>query len=197
MELRSTLTTGALALLLAACQSSMKVGSDFSPSTDFGGLETWDWMPPSEDPDAKLADDPRIDNELLEQRIRTALSAELLAHGFARSPEHPDFYVGYHAAVRSQESVETMNEYYGYGGGGAWDYGGGHGAGQVGRTETYVRTYDRGSLVIDIVRPGTKELIWRGYAEDEVDLFASPQDKQRTINKAVQKILSRFPPDGS
>ena len=112
MDFRPTLIVGALALLLAACQSSMKVGADFSPETDFGGLNSWDWMPPSEDPDAALADDPRIDNDLLEQRIRTALSAELLAGGFVRVEDQPDFYVGYHAAVRSQESVQTMNDYY-------------------------------------------------------------------------------------
>ena len=63
-----------------------------------------------------------------------------------------------------------------------------------GGTRTRVYDFDQGLLVLDIVDPQTKKLIWRGTAKDAVDLSWSQQRKTAKISEAVQKMLSRFPP---
>ena len=60
--------------------------------------------------------------------------------------------------------------------------------------ETFVYTYDQGSLIIDIVEPDSRKLIWRGSATDEVNFSNTPEQKERKINEAVEKLLEPFSP---
>ena len=62
--------------------------------------------------------------------------------------------------------------------------------------DTYVREYDEGTLIIDIVDAGSNELVWRGAAQGEVNLAASPQEREQRAQDAVQRILEDFPPQG-
>jgi hypothetical protein len=51
-----------------------------------------------------------------------------------------------------------------------------------------VSSYSQGTLVIDIWRPDTEELIWRGAVVGVVPDNPSPQKAQDTIEKALNKI---------
>ena len=51
-----------------------------------------------------------------------------------------------------------------------------------------------GTLLIDIIDAGARELAWRGTAEAEVHNEASPEQRQQRLNEAITKILDRFPP---
>lgn len=62
-------------------------------------------------------------------------------------------------------------------------------------SETYVHEYEEGTLILDIVEPLNRDLLWRGSAEAKVDRQVSAQRKQKRIKKAVKKILSHFPPN--
>ncbi len=85
---------------------------------------------------------------------------------------------------------------YGYGyhgrgyGGHGYDYGGYYGRG-YGGGGSYLRTYKEGTLILDFVDPETMQLIWRGWA---TFAFDDPDKAARYVNKAVKKILKKFPP---
>lgn len=167
---------------LGGC-STMRVTSDTDPSAKFTGYKSYNWM--AEAP--KKTGDPRIDgNSILASRIRSAVERQLAAKGYEkRSSGTPDFLVGYHASLEKKTSVRMLNDHYRYGPGWGWRYRG---------PQTYVYDYDEGTLILDIVDPKTRKLLWRGSATDVVNPTASGEARQKKINKAVTRILEKFPP---
>lgn len=51
-----------------------------------------------------------------------------------------------------------------------------------------------GTLVIDILEPVAKELLWRGSAEGAVHLSAGQSPSQEEVDDIVARILVKFPP---
>lgn len=170
-----------LALLLAAC-SSVQVSTDFDPGTDFSALESYAWLARK----AKPSGDPRLDNSLLNERIRNAVDAQLAARGYKQAARaEADFLVAYHTAIERKMDVDTIYRGYGYGPG-AWGWGAGH--------ETVVYQYDQGTLLLDILDPKRHRLLWRGSASAVVSEDSTPEKRTKLINDAVSKLLDRFPP---
>ena len=169
----------ALALLLIGC-SGIRVSADFDPKTDFGALETFTWLP-----DAPPAGEgPPLENPLLDARIRRAVENELLGREFrAAGSGAPDFWVAYHVGVEHKVDVETIYRSYGRVG---WSGGG--------QADAVVREYEEGTLLIDILRPGSGELLWRGSAQARLREHPSPEDREARVREVVAKILEQFPP---
>jgi hypothetical protein len=173
----------AIALSLAAC-SGMTVRSDFNPGADFSKYTTYAWLP------APQTGNPRTDNALVEGRIKSGVDAALAAKGYKKGTEaEANFWVGYHLTIEGQMDVTTVNSYYGYGWGRGY-----YGMGGAGYSDTQVRYYDQGTLLIDVVDAQAKELVWRGTGEAEVRPEMKPEDRERRLNEAIAKILERFPP---
>lgn len=176
---------GAVLALAAIGCSSMRIQSDFDPEAapNFGAYRTYAWLPHPQ------GGDVRINNELVARRISGAVDRELAVKGYQKQDSgSPSFKIGYHAAVEGRLDVDRVNSYYGYGWG-RW----GRPGGVVVSTD-YVREYNEGTLILDIVDGESGELVWRGSAEAEIDMMADPQQRQEKINTAVQRILERFPP---
>ncbi len=180
-----------LATLVTAC-STMEVSFDFDPNADFKGLKTYAWLEQPQKPTG----DPRIDgNTILQNRIHAAVDAELAARGFRKVSSNPDFLVAYHVSLDKRRSVQTLNNYYGYGPGWGYGYGAAYRPGYwAGAPETYVYEYEEGTLIVDIVDPRNKELMWRGSAQDEVHFTSTPEKEETQLKEAVQRMLENFPP---
>lgn len=180
-----------LAVGLAGGCASMQVTTDYDPEADFADLASYAWKP---GPQPETGD-PRLDNRLLDERIRRAIEHALKAKGYEKTTvDQADFLVGYHAAIEGKLDVQTMNDYYGYGYGWGWNYGMGPAGGYRGAPETHVRKFDEGMLIIDISDPATEKLIWRGSGQGELDDSRSPPQRERQVHEAVDEILKRFPP---
>ncbi len=180
MKLLSCAVAAAVTISLAGC-SGMSIRSDFNPQADFSRYSTYAWLP------APQTGDPRVDNAILESRIKTAVDETLSAKGYRQvAADQATFLVGYHLSIEGRMDATTVNSYYGYGWG-PWYYGPGY-------QNTQVRYYDQGTLLIDIVDAQAKELAWRGTAEAEVRSEMTPEKRQQRVNEAVTKILQRFPP---
>lgn len=179
------------AALLAAC-STLEVTTDYDPSAVFAGLKRYAWLPEPQ----KKTGDPRIDdNTLLEQRIREAVDDALAAKGYVLSDADPDFLVGYHVSLDKRQSVQVLNDYYGYGPGWGWRYGSAYRPmGYAGPPDAYVYEYEEGTIILDVVSPANRELMWRGSARDEVQFESTPEQSAAKIREAVQAMLERFPP---
>ena len=162
--------------------STIKVTSDYNPAVSFSEFQTYEWI--SDEP--KKTGDPRIDgNTLLQNRVRSAVNNSLASKGYQKvTSGKPDFLVTYHVTLDKQTKIQTINTYNHYGPGWGWGYG----------NETFVYTYDQGSLIIDFVEPDSRKLIWRGSATDKVNFSNSPEKKEQKINEAVEKLLEQFPP---
>ncbi|MDB4433388.1 DUF4136 domain-containing protein [bacterium] len=169
------------ALLALGC-STIEISTDYHRNTDFASLKTFAWIPEPQ----KTTGDPRLDNSLLDQRIRKAVDAQLQFKGYEKQPAPPaDFFIAYHLSIESKIDVSVVNGYGGVGWGRYW--GGGIGY-------TSVTEWDQGSIVLDFLEPKTRNLIWRGVARAEIYFDSTPEEREERTNKAIRKILERFPP---
>jgi hypothetical protein len=171
------LMCGVLALGLAGC-SGMSISTDFDPAAvpAMAAYRTYSWL---EQPGGK---DVRVSNDLVNSRVISAVDREMLANGYERDMSGaPDFLVGYHIDLEGKLDVDTIDSYYGYGYR-AW------------QTETYVRQYVEGTLILDVVDAESNDLVWRGQAQAEVDAQPDPEARTARINEAVRQILAKFPP---
>ena len=54
--------------------------------------------------------------------------------------------------------------------------------------------YEQGTLVVDIVDARSNKVIWRGWAQDNVEGVIDNQDwMERQLDEAVTRMLERFP----
>jgi hypothetical protein len=179
---RPTLTGLALAcILLTACSPSMTVRQDFIPGTDFSPYRTYAWLP--DHPPTAIAD------ALIDRRIREAVDVGMQDRGFtAPAAGEPNLYVGYQLILDEQRDVRTVSEYWGP----SWRVPGFY-TGVTGATSTQVVSYTLGTLVIDLFDASTRELVWRGSAETEIDETSEPEQRQARGEDAVRRILEQFP----
>lgn len=177
----------ASALVLAACASPIRTEHDSDPAADFAKYRSFAWI--SEDP--VLTPTPGISrgeyiSPIDEQRIRSAVDADLLAKGYRRAESIDtadlviSFMVGSQQKTRTESVPGRSRTYYSAYGGGTW-YGGAS-------TRTY--TYVEGTLVLEFYDRETRHAVWTGLASKRL---TKADDSEETIRKAVAAILEAFP----
>lgn len=170
-----------VALLTMSCATT-SVATDHDPNVDFSRFRTFAFLGGHVWVNG-MADD---NNTLVKDRIRNSVVATLNTRGMQQVTSHPDVYIGFLAGARTQTEIETTPPYtlgFGpyFGAGGWW--------GPM-YTDWWTRTYNEGTLVIDVVDASSRKLVWRAYAVTEVD---KPINDQR-MQKVVDKAFKGFPP---
>ena len=175
----------AVSLPVLGC-SGLDVSQDYDMTTDFSGLNSFAWkseVQPS-------TGDIRVDNPLLDARIRAAVERTLTANGFRKAAgSPPDFTISYVFQIRRRIESERVRTSVGIGSGGGGAFGG-VGVGTGGG----VSEYDEGMLVIDIMRPGGRSLLWRGTGTRRIGRQTSPEQITADVDRTVDRILAPFPP---
>ncbi|MFQ5751206.1 MAG: DUF4136 domain-containing protein [bacterium] len=162
-----------LLLFITSC-SSITVKSDYDREVNFNRYKTFKWMPES----AKDRRNTVAKNSLLDKRIRRAVERELSAKGYEiQETGKADALLAYHTAIRQKVDVTSM----GYGYWRRWPRG---------RT-VHVHRYKEGTLILDIVDPQLKQLVWRGWA---IGVIGHIEESEKKINESVVKILEKYPP---
>ena len=177
----ATIATGLLAAAFSGC-TSIKVTSDYDPDASFEGLDSYAWLP-REQP---RTGDPRLDNTLVAARVRKAVDAAFAEKGIRLVSEMPAFMVAYNVALEKKIRVDTVHRGYGHG---RYGWHGGYVS-----NDTYVREYEVGTVLLDILEPKTRNLLWRGSASARVTESATPEQREQRINAAVERMLAKFPP---
>jgi hypothetical protein len=187
---RSTASVGftTLAVVFAlACAlgcESIQVTTDFTRNFRFSSVETYAWLP---DPPGH-AGDPVLHNALIAERVRGAVDRELRAMGYREAPvAEANVHVAYYVGLESRVSWQMISRSYHYSGGGRLDR---H------TTQTALREFDQGTLLIDVLDPALRRLVWRGTAQARVRASTDPETRRERIDAAVAKILALFPPAG-
>jgi len=175
------LVLGTLAALTAACRT-YPVDTDWDRNADFASLGRYAWTA-----DEPLAgQDPRVDSDLLDARLRSSIDDALAVRGYVRAdPSDADFLVRYRFAVDKQLEVQS----HAFGG----PYGYGRAPGPIGGYAS-VREYQVGSLVIDIVDIRGERLVWRGSTPTYLLEARTPEQRDERAREAVDAILAKFPP---
>lgn len=172
------------ALAAVGCSSKMEIATTYKPADvrTISGYRSYSWLP------LPKAGDTRINNEFVAEQVVPEVDRILQERGFVKDTTGTaDFKVGYLLTVQEVTDVKSVNTYYGY----EYGYEGPTGPGY---TKTYDVSYEKGTLIIDVVDTTSDRLIWRGTAQAKTDPDADRSQRREKLEKAVQKILKEFPP---
>jgi hypothetical protein len=174
------LLTLAFALTAAACTPSVDVRTQTAPDASIGGRQTFWILPvPARRVDAASAasDDPMLANSMTNRELINDLTRAFEGRGYVVNATNPDFTVAYYASTREKLDLNTWN--YGY----SWR--------RWPRQYVDVTQYTEGTVIVDIIDPASKELLWRGQGVSAVS--SDPAKYASELNKTVTAILSKFP----
>ena len=200
--------TALMILGLSAC-SSYDYYTAAINKTNLSRYHTFAWMPPPNTGDKKMA------NSEADAKIKDAATAALVAKGLRLSQHNPDLVVSYTTIVgRGARTNYYSPNYYGgwggyggYGGWGGWGLGFGFGWGWGGYYRPYYYAYGapfayggptyaekehfkEGTLIIDLIDPNSRKIVWRGFGVGEV--HKNPQKNVDDLPKVVNGLLDQL-----
>lgn len=174
-------------LVLAACATGPEIRSDHAPGADFSKYRTYAIM----DSAGRTSDEAAY-LTLAGQRVRAAIHRQMEALGYTRVEQDPDLLVNFSIAVETKQQVTRVPDpvpypyYFRYGLYDPWPYY---------SYDTWVREYQQGTLMIDLVDAETRTLVWEAAAEGRVTKDTR-ENMEARINEVVAKMFERFPTSG-
>lgn len=177
----------ALYLLIVAALggcAGVRVSQDYEPGTDFATYKTFDWKSAVQ----PQTGDIRIDNPLLDGRIRKAIERLLVAKGYRKTRGTADFLVDYSLAVQAKVDSSPVSIGTGFGIGSGGSFGG------IGVGTPVVDSYEEGLLVINLYDTKTGQLTWRGSGTRRLGWQSDTAKNTEKVNTLVDKVLAQFPP---
>ena len=172
-----------LAIAVYSCGPSLKVTSDYDKGANFTKYKTFSIYKSDTINDAI--------SQLNQNRIINAIKNEMVKKGFRENTTSPDLLVNTVAILKDRVSVSSTTNVYGYGGF-YRPYSWGGGGAMYGNTNYDVQHYKDGSLIIDLIDAGSKQLVWQGIGNSEIDKPLKNPDTD--IPKAITSIMAGFPP---
>jgi hypothetical protein len=171
--------------------------------TNMSGYHSFAWMPQANTGNNKM------DGDAADAKIKDAATNALMAKGLRLNQRSPDLIVSYTTKIGTGARTNYYSPYYGglYGPGfyGGWGLGLGWGWGwgyrpyyyygapfsyYGGLTYAEKEHFKEGTLIIDLVDPRTRKIVWRGFGVGEVH-----HDMQKTIDdlpKVVAGVLAQL-----
>jgi hypothetical protein len=174
MKLLSAAFTGWL-LVLPALAVAQDVKIDYDKAFNFSPVKTY-----------SIKVGTTWGNDLSQRRVLTEFDEAIAAEGWKKVADgQEDIQVILHGASQTKQSASTF--YSGMGGYGYRGFGGG-----TGTASTVVSEYRVGTLVVDMFDAKSKNLVFRGTAEDEIS--DNPEKNAKKLDKASTKMFKDFPP---
>ena len=174
MRMNTLVTTLGLVVASATTALAQNVTYDYDKTADFSKIKTYAWIHGQE-----------LQDELNHKRVVSAIDAQLAAKGLTRVEPNgiADVLVAYNAGFDRNLQIEGSSMDWG----GPLYRGNRNGSARVAEIVT-------GTLVIGMIDPETKSIVWRGVATRDVDMKASPEKRDKNVNKTVAKLFEHYPP---
>src|SRR5262245_27359702 len=157
-----------LLFLIAGVARADKVTADYDHTVDFSKFKTFMWI-----------QEPQAEDPFMRDRIKNSVNAQLKARGLRLVHDGADLAVGAELATEEKHTWETYYSGSGWGWGGGW-------------ATTTEKTYQVGTLSVELFDTRTKKLVWQGVAVDT--LSHRPEKRIRDNNKEIEKMFREFPP---
>jgi Domain of unknown function (DUF4136) len=187
MQIRTFAAVFALAatILAAGCSTTRTPNTriDYDRKVDFSVYRTYGF--PKE-----TGTDRGGYSTLVTSYFKSAMSAAMEARGYKYAEENPDLLVNFFMNTRERTETRASPNaslgygYYGYRYGlyNAWPM----------YDEDRTVTYKVGTINVDIVDAGKKQLIWEGVSEGRVSDEAMNNPKV-TVNAVVTELMRQYP----
>jgi hypothetical protein len=188
MKLTFALCIAAAVLAVSPCLAG-NFKNDFDPDVDFSRFHTFTFIGGKDIERSGWLDDPEM-----RERFKNFISGALEMRGLKEVPKDGNYSlaVRYWVARRQKQDVTVVD----YGPSMAWGGYPPYWTGMWGYSyEEYVVTnYIQGTLVVDLIDPATKELVWRTFLRQKIE------DRAKAYVEAKQnlyKAVSVLPPSAT
>jgi hypothetical protein len=174
----------ALALGLVGCRGGIEVRTMEAPDAGLASLHTFRMLPGPARRDGQPttgADDPMISNSIANRAIREQIVKAFQDRGYTLDERNADFGVAFYATAREKLDVSVWD--YGYPFYPRWPR-------YPAPVQTFTQ-YTEGSVVIDVVKARTRDLLWRG--EGKAALSDNLSENVQQLAKAATAIVAKFP----
>jgi hypothetical protein len=164
---------GIAMLAMSTSAWAQRVSYDYQDAAAFTNLKTYAWAP-----SVMRTDDPNS------HRIMNAVDAQMSSKGYRRVEReaNPDVLLVYQVIYSRDLQVSGYST-------GLAGY-------RVRPARTGTARVERtlvGTLAIEVIKTKSGAIIWRGIATKDVDTDASPEKRDKNINKAVAKLFKHYP----
>ena len=168
---KAILVLAAAAGALSLACSTMTTAVDYDHTVNWSQFHTFALAEGTKDPET-----------FTQKRIEDGITQALQSKGWTVATSNPDIVVYSHVVLSSEKQWNaTSMGGFGYRG---W---GGMG-GMATATQTNIPI---GTIIVDMVNPKTKEMVWRGTAQDQVSGTGADRGQ---VQQAMQELFKNFPP---
>lgn len=178
---------GSLFLVLLVGCASTQSGSHLEPGATLAGRTTFRFLPDRSIDAAEAVSNRAYWRNVIGQDIVAALNAK----GYRFFPtRQTDFLVAYHIVLKDNEAVTTFDNYYGY------DLS----ADQLAQADLSKfqdpkkpGTAEEGILVVDIIDPKKRALLWRGWTRSKLNRQQPGEQLQALAKAVVDRTMASLP----
>lgn len=174
------MTAAAAVVGASGCATTITAGSHVDRQQNFRQYHTYAWGPA----DALPTGDPRLDKDpFFKDHFEGAVERQLASRGLeliSGDREEPDLLIHYHAAVNERIDVNRVDRAYGYC--------------RSGDCPPDTVWYEAGTLLLDFVDARSQMLVWRVWAQNDVErMLHDPDAMAGIIDRAVVKMFQQYP----
>jgi hypothetical protein len=170
-------------ILTCSITFAQKVRVDYDHGANFTKYHTYSWGETQAAPEF---------SQLVQQRIVGQIEENLAERGLKQVETGGDLTVNYQATVKQEVQYTTFGDGGGWGWGSGWGSGWGNGYYGGGISTTTETEIPIGTIVVDLIDPQAKQLVFRGIATDTLSSQAEKNTKKLT--KAMHKVFEKYPP---
>ena len=158
---------------LAACATTLKTDVGWDQKVDFAKYHTWAWKP-----------DGSFEDPVWAKRCQDVLSDQLANDGLTQVglDRNPDLWAVVHVRFSSKTEVVAYSPAWGY----AW--------GGWAPLSTYDVQIPVGTMIIDLVDPRMKQIVWRGRANDTIQADKNNEEREEKLISILKQLFTGFPP---
>jgi hypothetical protein len=180
------------AFLFSSCVATSGIDHTSAITSSEGNLKgrtTYAWYQnePKAEANYMKGYGPQLNSHLIR-----AVEEELARKGYSKTSANPDVLLAYDVSVSVPDAMDKP-ELYGPGFGYSYAYMAGYrysyGNAQIPGYRA-VDLFKQGTLIVDVIDPKSKQLLWRGWTEGAVK---NPDAGYGKVRSLVQEIIKRIP----
>ena len=167
----------ALFVVIGSALSSVAVAQTITtihrPGVDFSGYHSYKWV---------SVKSWQHTNPAVDAQIKRSIDSQLSRRGLRKTEDGADLAVDYQIAESEKQAWQTYEDWTATG------------LMDQRLPKTRLVMLEEGTLVLDIYDARKKELVWSGSAKKTISHKSGEEDKKRAIDKAAEKLLTKYPP---
>ena len=169
---------------LSGCAPSFDVRTMAAPKTTLTEFHTYHLLPVPRRMDGRAGNgvyDPMVNNSIMNRALREAVDRAFQDRGYVSVEWMPDFVVAVYASAK--EKLDITQWQYGYPYWPRWWW--------QGVPQQSITQYTEGTVIVDVINPESRDLLWRGTAT--ATLGDDAAENTRQLQKAAAAVIGKFP----